>query len=172
MKSRECAAVIIQYRLQTVLTEKVKSVEDVIKESCEILSDMTNLASVVLGANSDTDTLTSIQLIPLTEKTATAVFVTNKGYVENKTFVLKDDLQMKDVQRVIELLNERLKGTPLSSIVEKMEALKILPWEEQENRLLLERGERLYEESLGSKREFIAEALTSFKKAFVVSRSG
>lgn len=47
----------------------------------------------------------------------------------------------------------------------KMEALKILPWEEQENRLLLERGERLYEESLGSKREFIAETLTSFKKA-------
>ena len=33
--------------LQTVLSERTKSVEDVIKESCEILSQMTNLASVV-----------------------------------------------------------------------------------------------------------------------------
>jgi heat-inducible transcriptional repressor len=38
----------VKYALSKVLEQKTKSVEEVVKESCEILSHMTNLASVVL----------------------------------------------------------------------------------------------------------------------------
>ena len=115
----------VKYALQGVLEDKAKSVEEVIKESCEILSHMTNLASVVLGPGSDEEKLASIQLIPLSGNMATAVFVTDKGYVENKTFVLSDDrINVSDLQKMVSTLNDRLSGTPISKLVSKMEAMK------------------------------------------------
>lgn len=47
----------------------------------------------------------------------------------------------------------------------KMEALKILPWEESKNRLLLERGNRLFAEHLGKTREAITRIMLMFKEA-------
>lgn len=116
----------IKYSLQNILQEKNKSIDDVLKESCEILSHMTQLASVVLGPESDSESLVSIQIIPLSDTSATAVFVTDKGYVENKTFVLDDNISMHDVKKCVELLNERLKGTSISHLVEKMESIRPL----------------------------------------------
>ena len=53
-------------------------------------------------------------------------------------------------------------------IKERMEALaylKIHPREKEENKLLLLRGERLYEESIGRDREYIEYALRTFERA-------
>lgn len=113
-------------QLQSVFTEKVKSVEEVIKESCEILSHMTNLASIVLGPNATEEKLASVQIIPLNEKSASAVFVTNQGYVESKTFILNEQVNMRDVEKCVKLMNERLVGTSIADLVPKMEALKPL----------------------------------------------
>lgn len=110
--------------LQTVLSERTKSVEEVIKESCEILSQMTNLASVVVGSNLDDERLVSIQIIPLGENTATALLVTDKGYVENKTFIIDKSMDLNEVVKAVKLLNDRLSGTPISQIVPKMEAMR------------------------------------------------
>lgn len=112
--------------LATLLSEKTKSVEEVMKESCEILSQMTDLASCVLGNNVDEEKLVSIQIIPIGENTATAVFVTDKGYVENKTFMIDKSLHLEDVVKTIKLLNDRLTGTPISQLVNKMESIKPL----------------------------------------------
>lgn len=103
-----------------------KSVEEVIAESCEILSSMTNLTSVVLGPNASDESLLSIQLVPLTENSCSAIFITDKGYVENKTFILKENVSMEDVKKCMEMLDKRLKGTKVSELVEKLESLKPL----------------------------------------------
>lgn len=110
--------------LANILSEKSKSVEEVMKEACEILSHMTNLASVVLGSDLDSECLVSIQIIPLGENTATAVFVTDKGYVENKTFLIDPSLKTDEVVKTVKLLNDRLKGTPIAEVTAKMEAMK------------------------------------------------
>jgi heat-inducible transcriptional repressor len=116
----------IKHRIQTVLDQKIASIDEIIKESCEILAHMTNLASVVLGPDSKQEKLVSIQIIPLSNKSATAVFVTDQGYVENKTFVINDESSIDDVKECIKLLNDRLVGTPVSELVEKMESIKPL----------------------------------------------
>ena len=110
--------------LQVVLEQKIRSVEEVIKESCEILSHMTNLVSVVTGSNENIERLANIQLIPIGENTLTAVFVTDKGYVENKTFIVSSAIKANEVVECVKILNERLKGTPVNELVEKVEALK------------------------------------------------
>ncbi len=103
-----------------------KSVEEVIRESCEILSSMTNLTSIVLGPSATAEHLLSIQLIPLTNNSCSAIFVTDKGYVENKTFILKDNVSMNDVKNCLDMLDKRLKGTAVSELVDKLESLKPL----------------------------------------------
>ena len=109
--------------LQVVLEQKIHSIEEVIKESCEILSHMTNLVSVVSGSES-IERLANVQLIQISENTITAVFVTDKGYVENKTFILPSTIETKEVVSCVQILNDRLKGTPINELVDKMEALK------------------------------------------------
>jgi heat-inducible transcriptional repressor len=113
-----------KYALQNVLDKKTKSVEEVIKESCEILSHMTNLASVVLGPSANEEHLVKVQIIPLSKNTATAVFVTDKGYVENKTFIIDDSLSIDEVEKTVKVLNDRLTGSPISELVTKMEAMR------------------------------------------------
>ena len=114
----------IKANLAVIFNEKSKSIDDVIVESCQILSHMTNLASVVLGPNATEETLLSIQFIPLSQTSATAVFVTDKGYVENKTFVLPKSININDIEACMKMLNDRLKGTPVSGLVEKTELLR------------------------------------------------
>lgn len=48
--------------------------------------------------------------------------------------------------------------------LEELKHLKIHPRDRSENRLLLARGERLYEEALSEKREFISHLLSDFEK--------
>lgn len=115
-----------KYQMQTILDQKTQSIENVIKESCEILSQMTSLASIVLGPNAKEEKLASVQIIPLSNSSATCVFVTDQGYVENKTFALSEEVQLSDIENCVKLLNERLKGTAISELVSKMEAIRPL----------------------------------------------
>lgn len=110
--------------LQTVLNQKVQSIEEVIKESCEILSHMTSLVSVVIGPDETKEKLASLQLIKISDNTFTAVFVTSTGYVENKTFIVPENIKIDEVIDCVKLLNDRLIGTPISDLVDKMESLK------------------------------------------------
>ena len=114
----------LKHSLQTVLEGKVQSIEEVIKESCEILSHMTNLVSVVMGPDEKSERLASIQMIKLSSNSLTAVFVTNKGYVENKTFIVPDNMNADEIVDCVKLLNERLIGTPINELVDKVEVLK------------------------------------------------
>ena len=114
----------VKFALASVLEKRTQSVEEVIEQSCKILSSMTNLASVVLGPKVSEEKLVSVQIIPLSSTTATAVFVTDQGYVENKTFVIEQGTSVEEVQKAVTLLNDRLKGTPIVELVPKMEAMR------------------------------------------------
>ncbi|MCR5185480.1 MAG: heat-inducible transcriptional repressor HrcA [Bacilli bacterium] len=114
----------LKHSLQLVLDEKVKSVEQVIKTSCEILSHMTSLVSVVMGPDEESEKLANVQLIQISENTLTAVFVTDKGYVENKTFIVESGISPQEIVQCMNLLNDRLRGTPVSQLIEKTQALK------------------------------------------------
>ena len=100
--------------IQVVLDQKIKSIEEVIKE----------IVTVVMGPDEKEEKLASIQMVQISDKTITAIFVTDKGYVENKTFIVPDTINAEEVVSCVSLLNERLKGTPIVNLVEKTEALK------------------------------------------------
>jgi heat-inducible transcriptional repressor len=78
----------------------------------------------VIGPSASEERLASVQLIPLGNNTASAVFVTDKGYVENKTFIIDSSLKMDEVTKTVKVLNDRLAGSSIAELVPKMEAMK------------------------------------------------
>lgn len=117
-----------QREFQDILKNKAHSVEDVISKSCEMLSEMTNMATIVLGPKVNDESLVSIQLLKLTDKTAMGIFITDSGYVEKKTFVLnpKDDVTFQQLTNTMSMLNERLSGTKIRDLEAKAKALQPL----------------------------------------------
>lgn len=112
------------FKLKTVLNDKSTQVSDVLRHSCAILSEMTSLTSIMLGPDELGEMLAKIQLIPISNNSAVCVLITSNGHVEHKTFNIPNGVNPDDVEKCVEILNERLKGTPLYGLVEKMIALK------------------------------------------------
>jgi heat-inducible transcriptional repressor len=113
----------IRYEIDQVF-DGSKSIEDVLSESCRVLSSMTNLASCVLGPDTREERLVSIQVIPLTENSFTAIFVTDRGSVENKTFVVNKNVDIDEIVDTMKVLDKRLKGTRVIDLKLKLDSLR------------------------------------------------
>lgn len=113
-----------KHQIQTVISNRTMQLEEVIKHSCEILSQMTNLTSIMLGPDAHSEHLTKIRLIPINETSSVCVFITDKGYVEHRTFNIPHNVSLKDMENCVEILNNRLVGTPIMEVVEKINLLK------------------------------------------------
>lgn len=116
----------IKNSLQNVFKERHYSMDEIVKKSCDILSQMTSLTSIVLGPDSEYQTLQHIQLIPLNERSAVAIFVTDHGHTENKTFYFPTDVSVEDIKTCCNLLNDKLMGTPITNVVDRLQEIKPL----------------------------------------------
>lgn len=116
----------VKNSLQKVFSERHYSIEEIVKKSCDILSQMTSLTSVVLGPESRSQLLQHIQLIPLTQRSAVAIFVTDHGHTENKTFHFNTDVSIEDIKTCTDLLNDKLSGTPIFDVVDRMREIEPL----------------------------------------------
>lgn len=114
----------VKNSLQQVFRERHYSMDEIVKKSCDILSKMTSLTSVVLGPDSKCQRLQHIQLIPISERSAVAIFITDHGHTENKTFQFDELVSVEDIQTCCNILNEKLTGTPISNVVERMQEMQ------------------------------------------------
>lgn len=114
----------VKYALANIFDKKSMNIEEAIKESCHIVSDMTNLASGMLGPDAKNQTLEHIRVFQIDKKTAVCVFITNTGYTENKMFNFQDEVSIEDIETCTDILNDRLKGTLIYELPEKLESLK------------------------------------------------
>ena len=114
-----------QKEFQNILDSKTSSMEDSLKKSCEMLSEMTKMAIVVLGPKADQESLVSIQLIPLGQAQALGILITDSGYVEKKTFMIPDEAKgsFQAMENAVKVLNEKLTGTKLTEVEEKAKLL-------------------------------------------------
>ena len=108
-------------KLQTILNNKDLVLTDAINKCMEIISDITNYTSIVLGKSSENNILKQISIIPIDQKRVVAVLVTNTGHVENKQVIIPDDISIKEVVKTCEIVNKSLTGTPLNEVFEKLE---------------------------------------------------
>ena len=111
----------VKNQVATILGDRHRSLNEIIKESCQMLSELTHLTTVALGPNSGYERLQNITLVPLTEHSVTAIIVTDKGHVENHNFNVKNNAYLEDLTSCVNVMNELLDGTPINQVAFRLE---------------------------------------------------
>ena len=108
-------------KLQTIFNNQSLTLSDTIKKSIEIVSEITNYTSIVLGTNASSNKLKQVEIVPLEENKILTLVITDKGVVEHKNLYLPSTISTLEVKKTVELINKLLVGTPINEISEKLE---------------------------------------------------
>ncbi|WP_425377266.1 heat-inducible transcriptional repressor HrcA [Spiroplasma endosymbiont of Aleiodes alternator] len=114
---------ILKKKIAEVFNNRNLVITEVLNKTSSILSEMTNLISIVTGPNINEDTLKKIELIPISNDNALTICITSNGHVQNKIFNIQET-SLTDLSIAIDIFNTRLIGTKISEISEKVNLLK------------------------------------------------
>ena len=107
--------------LQTILSNQSLEISDAITLSMEIISEMTNYTSLVLGSSSLDNRLKKVEVVPINDKTIIAIIITDKGHIENKTISVVDRIEVDEIRKMVDLINNLLVGTLIDEVSKKLE---------------------------------------------------
>ncbi|RWZ60024.1 heat-inducible transcriptional repressor HrcA [Halobacillus fulvus] len=106
--------------IRDAFNEHMMEFERVVQKSAGILSDLTNYTSIVLGPEVFETKLKQLQIVPLNDQSAIAILVTNTGHVEHRAFNVPVEMDAADLEKMVNILNDRLRGVPLVKLNEKL----------------------------------------------------
>lgn len=92
------------------------SVEQALYESMDIVSQLTNYASIALGKTAYTSRIKRLEFISLKEKQAVILMVTDQGHVESKKILVPEVISKKEIEKVIQVLDQVLHNVRISDI--------------------------------------------------------
>lgn len=107
-------------KLQTIFNNNKLALNEVLKKSLEIISDMTDYTSVVLGNNVIDNKLQKVEVLPISDTKLIAIIVTDRGHVEHKEMNI-EGVSLDEITKTVELINKLIIGTPIHEIKEKLE---------------------------------------------------
>ena len=108
-------------KLQKIVNNQDLVLSDAINKCMEIICDLTNYASIVLGNNSANNLLKQVNIIPIEDNKVVALVCTNKGIVENKQFMIPTGTDIKEIIKASEIINKLLIGTPINDVASRLE---------------------------------------------------
>ena len=108
-------------KLQTIFHNSTLDLNDTIKKSIEIVSEITNYTTLVLGKSAQDNRLKKVETIPLEANKVLTMVITDKGFVEHKALNLPLTISTEEVKKTVDLINKLVVGTPLDEISEKLE---------------------------------------------------
>lgn len=107
-------------KLQTIFNNNKLALNEVLKKSLEIISEITDCTSVVLGSNALDNRLQKVEVLPIGESKLIAIIITDKGHVEHKEMNI-EGVSLEEITKTVELINKLIVGTPINEIKEKLE---------------------------------------------------
>ena len=107
-------------KLQIVFKNQQLALSDVITKSLQVISDMMNYTTVVLGSKSHENLLKQIEVVPIDDENMAVIIVTDKGHVEHKMIRLLD-VSLAEVKKTVSLINNLISGTPIDEVGNKLE---------------------------------------------------
>lgn len=107
-------------KLQIVFKNQQLALSDVITKSLQVISDITNYTTVVLGSTSHENLLKQIEVVPIDESSMIVIIVTDKGHVEHRNIKLQG-IPLDEVKKTVSLINNLISGTPIDEISAKLE---------------------------------------------------
>lgn len=107
-------------KLQIIFHNQQLPLADCITKSLQVISDMTNYATVILGSSSHDNLLKQIEVVPIDSNSMVVIVVTDRGHVEHKEVKL-DNVSLDDVKKTVNLINNLIVGTPIDEVSTKLE---------------------------------------------------
>ncbi len=108
-------------KLQQIFKNHSLVLSDAIKQSMEIVSELTNYTAIVLGKSSKDNRVSKIEVVPLEPTKLLAIVITDKGHVEHKAMMLPETISKEEVTKTVELINKLIVGTPIDEVSAKLE---------------------------------------------------
>ena len=122
------SAHLIKEKIKSFIDDKKKVLhtDQIIDECCQIISNMTNLVSVVMGPDGSQEKISKIELIPLNSSTAIVIFITDSGYVEHKTINIPSGSKIEELEDCISIINKRINGIALSELDSALQVIQVV----------------------------------------------
>ena len=108
-------------KLQTIFKNNTLMLDDYITKSMQIISEMTNYTTIVLGKSSKDNHISKIEVIPINDQSLVAVVITDKGHVEHKNIYMEERVSVDDVVKTVDIINKLIVGTPIDEVNSKLE---------------------------------------------------
>ncbi|AZV44452.1 heat-inducible transcriptional repressor HrcA [Peribacillus asahii] len=106
--------------LKSVYAGRIYELEKVVQKAAKILSELTNYTAIVLGPKVKDHRLKKIEIVPLNSETAIAIIITDTGHVENQLITLPSSIDMSEIEKMVNILNDRLTGASMSDLKDKI----------------------------------------------------
>jgi len=109
---------VIEETLQfnALVTQKQVARETAVKEAMKILASLTNYTSILLGPSRENNVVQKIQFVPISERQAVLILITNGGHVENVTVSLPDGVDIVLMENIIKALDKLLAGVRVNDV--------------------------------------------------------
>ena len=108
-------------KLQTVFHNKSLVISDVIAKSMEIIAELTNYTSIVLGKSSKENKVSKIEVVPLNENQFIAIVITDRGHVEHRNMYVEENVSLNEIRQTVDLINKLIVGTPIDEVNSALE---------------------------------------------------
>ncbi len=103
-------------RMHDHLVAKSKQVEGVIRSAAGVLSDATKYTSVIVAPKLGTLRIKHVQLVPVAERMALMVIVTNAGIVKDAVISIPEGMDADELYSISRMLTEKLADKPLEAV--------------------------------------------------------
>ncbi len=102
--------------IKEYLDDKVVKVEDIVRRTAKVISDITNYTSVILLKNVDSVIIREIRLVDLRDETALLIVITDSGIIRDHVVSIPEDMGDSYVSVAGDLLNNIFAGKQLADI--------------------------------------------------------
>lgn len=108
------------FEFEQIFSNKEAERDNIIKEAINLLSEATNCTAISLGPNAFHSKVKKVQMVQLNANHGLILVITNFGHVESKEINFDDHVDVDELMKVIDLLNEMLRDTLISKVSEKL----------------------------------------------------
>lgn len=101
-------------------TKRIHEIQEVISHTSRLLSQLTNLTSLVLGPHRGKSTFGKMYFLPYQPGKVILVIVKENGGVENHIIDVGENQTAEELQQVAEVFNQKMRGYSLSQVKRSM----------------------------------------------------
>ncbi len=108
-------------RIAQELSKQFQELDDIVNQSAQILSDLTNYTAIVLGPKALESRLTDLKLVKVNANQVMAIVETDGQTIKSSVFRVGGRVSRSLIDRLSDLLKQELQGLLLSQVHDKLD---------------------------------------------------